>query len=248
VLLIAAMLGLVRKRGRPELAKHVHLGWLLSIPAGLATYKLAGSLLGGMEREVAEGVASLLAAAVLLGVTHWMLGQLTAKKWVGFLAKRISTAATGSRAAIFVLLLAFLAAYREAFEIVLFYQALVLDAGKHVSQIWLGTAIGLAILGAVALVLLRIGQKLKPAPFMLASSVFLALLSFMLVGKGMRALQEAAVVAIHPVSFPELQWLGIYATREGLIAQGALFLMLTASALWPWWSARRGHGAPAPAE
>jgi high-affinity iron transporter len=248
VLLIAALLGLVRKRGRPELAKHVHAGWLISIPAGLATYYLAGSILGGMERELAEGVASLLAATVLLGVTHWMLGQLTAKKWVGFLARRVSSAATGDRAALFVLLLAFLAAYREAFEIVLFYQALVLDAGEHVRQIWIGTAIGIGALVAIALVLLRLGQKLKPAPFMLASSVFLALLSFMLVGKGVRALQEAAVVSIHPVSFPELQWLGVFATREGLLAQGLLLVLLLGSALWPWWTARRAHGEPAPAE
>jgi len=249
VLLVAALLGLVRKRGRPDLAKHVHVGWLLAIPAGLATYYLAGSILGGMEREVAEGVASLLAAAVLLGVTHWMLGQLTAKKWVGFLAKRISSAATGKSAAIFVLLLAFLAAYREAFEIVLFYQALILDAGDHVRQIWIGTAIGLGALSAVALVLLRLGQKLKPAPFMLASSVFLALLSFMLVGKGVRALQEAAVLSIHPVTFPELQWLGVFATREGLIAQGVLLVLLLGSGLWPWWTARRARvGSPAAAE
>lgn len=248
VLLVAALLGLVRKRGHAELAKHVHAGWLLAIPAGIATYYLAGSILGGMERELAEGVASLLAAAVLLGVTHWMLGQLTAKKWVGFLAKRVSSAATGSKAAVFVLLLAFLAAYREAFEIVLFYQALVLDAAEHVQQIWLGTAIGLGILGLVALILLRIGQKLKPAPFMLASSVFLALLSFMLVGKGVRALQEAAFISVHPLPLPELQWLGVFATREGLLAQGVLLLMLIGSALWPWWSARRNQTATAAAE
>ncbi|HKU39958.1 MAG TPA: FTR1 family protein [Polyangiales bacterium] len=239
VLLVAALLGLVRKRGYPQLARFVHAGWLAAIPAGLATYALAGSLLGGMERELAEGVASLLAAAVLLGVTHWMLGQMTAKKWVGFLAKQVTSAASSGKAALFVWCLAFLAAYREAFEIVLFYQALVLDAGEHVKQVWLGTGLGLAILAVIAMLLLRVGQKLRPAPFMLASSVFLALLSFMLVGKGVRALQEAAVLAVHPLPLPELQWLGIYATREGLIAQGALSLALLASALWPWWSARR---------
>jgi high-affinity iron transporter len=249
VLLIAALLGLVRKRGHPELAKHVHAGWLLSIPAGLATFYLAGSILGGMERELAEGIASLLAAVVLLGVTHWMLGQLTAKKWVGFLAKRVASAATSSSAAWFVLGLAFLAAYREAFEIVLFYQALVLDAGEHVRQIWIGTGVGLAVLAAIALTLLRVGQKLKPAPFMLASSVFLALLSFMLVGKGVRALQEAGTVPLHPLNLPELQWLGVFASREGLIAQGVLLAFLLASALWPWWTARRrDHAAPAAAE
>jgi high-affinity iron transporter len=248
VLLVAALLGLVRKRGYPQLVKYVHAGWLAAIPAGLLTYYAVGSLLGGMERELAEGVASLLAAVVLLGVTHWMLGQITAKKWVGFLAKRISDAATSRSAALFVCLLAFVAAYREAFEIVLFYQALVLDAGEHVRQIWIGTALGLAVLLVISATLLRLGQKLKPAPFMLASSVFLALLSFMLVGKGIRALQEAAVIGVHPLSLPELQWLGIYATREGLIAQGVLLLMLIGSAIWPWWSARRSANEAAPAE
>lgn len=117
-------------------------------------------------------------------------------------------------------MLAFVAAYREAFEIVLFYQALVLDTSAHVRQIWIGTAIGLSVLLVIAVSLLRVGQKLRPAPFLLASSVFLALLSFMLVGKGVRALQE----------------------------QGTLLLLLIASAIWPWWSARRSSGAPAPAE
>jgi high-affinity iron transporter len=248
VLLIAALLGLVRKRGHPQLTRYVHAGWLAAIPAGLLTYYLAGSILGGMERELAEGIASLLAAVVLLGVTHWMFGQMTAKKWVGFLAKRVSDAATSRRAALFVLLLAFIAAYREAFEIVLFYQALVLDAAEHVRQIWIGTAIGVAVLLAIAGTLLRLGQKLRPAPFMLASSIFLALLAFVLVGKGLRSLQEAAVIGVHPLRLPELQWLGVYATREGLIAQGALLLMLLGSAIWPWWSARRSSDEPAAAE
>jgi high-affinity iron transporter len=129
-----------------------------------------------------------------------------------------------------------------------FYQALVLDAGEHVRQIWIGTGIGLLVLLLIAGSLLRLGQKLRPAPFMLASSVFLALLSFMLVGKGIRALQEAAVIGVHPLPLPELQWLGVYATREGLIAQGSLMLMLVGSAIWPWWSARRSSDEPAPAE
>jgi high-affinity iron transporter len=233
VLLVAALLGLVRKRGQPELARYVHLGWILAIPAGLGTFYAAESLLSGMRRELAEGIASLLAALVLVGVTHWLLGQLSAKRWVGFLASRIGAVVSSRRAALGVLALSFLAAYREAFEIVLFFQALLRDAGADRQRVWLGAALGLGLLCLVALVLLRVGAKLRPAPFMLASGVCLALLSFMLIGKGVHALQEAAVLPAHRLSLPDFELLGLFATGEGYLAQGALLVFLLLSVLLP---------------
>jgi high-affinity iron transporter len=238
VLLVAALLGLVRKRGYPELAKYVHAGWLLAIPAGLLTFFAAESVLSGMQRELAEGLASILAALVLLGVTHWLLGQLGAKRWVGFLADRMGSATRSKSAALGVLSLAFVAAYREAFEIVLFFQALVLDAEDNARQVWLGAGLGLALLGAVAFFLLRVGQRLRPAPFMLASSICLALLSFVLLGKGMRALQAAAIVPASHLGLPDLPVLGVYATGEGLAAQGLLLALLLFSVLLPLRQAR----------
>jgi high-affinity iron transporter len=238
VLLIAALIGLVRKRGQADLVKWVHAGWLLAIPAGLLTYLGAESVLGGMQRELAEGLASLLAAVVLLGVTHWLLGQLSAKRWVQFLSRKMGSAVSSSRAALAVLAMSFVAAYREAFEIVLFLQALVRDAGAA-RQVWLGALTGMAALCAIALVLLRIGQRLKPAPFMLASSICLAVLAFLLVGKGVHALQEAAVVPLTPLPVRDLPWLGIYGSAESLGAQGLLLVALLASALWPHIGAKR---------
>ncbi len=239
VLLVAALLALVRKRGHAELVKFVHAGWLLAIPAGLCTFWLAGSVFGGMQRELAEGVASVVAAVVLLGVTHWLLGQLGARQWVGFLARRIGEATSSRTAAVGVLSLAFIAAYREAFEIVLFFQALVLDAADAVRNVWLGAGVGLLLLGFVAVGVLRVGQRLKPAPFMLASSVFLALLSLVLIGKGVRALQESGVLSIHALSWPELPALGVFGTTEGMVGQGVLLLLLVWSAIWSWLHARK---------
>ncbi|HEX4355169.1 MAG TPA: hypothetical protein VHZ95_19690, partial [Polyangiales bacterium] len=113
------------------------------------------------------------------------------------------------------------------------------DAEGATHQVWIGALIGLGLLSVVAVLLLRVGKRLRPAPFMLGSSVFLALLTFVLLGKGLRALQEAAVVPVHRLALPELPLLGVYATREGLAAQGALLLILAMSALLPWLSARR---------
>jgi high-affinity iron transporter len=236
-LLIAALLALVRKRGRPELARFVHTGWMLAVVSGLLTWWALGEVLSGMHRELAEAIASLLAAVLLLGVTHWMLGQLTSKRFMGFVAKRMGDAVNQS-AALGILGLSFVAAYREAFEVVLFFKALLLDAGEHQNRVWLGAAIGLALLAAIALVLKRIGQRLPPRPFMLMSSVLLALLAFTLAGKGIRSLQEAALLSMTEVRAPELSWLGVYPTLQGVLVQGCVLLFLLASAVWPWWSAR----------
>lgn len=249
-LLIAALLGLVRKRGVPEHAKYIHFGWVMALPAGFITWLLVGRALSGLQRELAEGIISLLAAVVLLGVTHWIVGQVSSREFMGFLSKRVGGGlqSGGRRAAVAALGLAFVAAYREVFELVLFYQALLLDAREHTHMVWLGAAVGVAILVAVVFALRQIGQKIPPKPFMLVSSVLLALLAIMMVGKGVRALQEAVVVPATTLAFPEFPTIGFFATREGVLAQALLFVLLTTSALWPWLAARREARSKAAAE
>lgn len=245
-LLIAALLGLVRKRGQAELTRYVHAGWALAVIAGAGTWLAAAEVISGMHRELAEGIAALLAAVVLLGVTHWLLGQLTAKRFMGFLADRLGSAASRS-AALGVLGLSFMAVYREALEIVLFFQALLLDAGEARARVWLGAATGLGVLCAVAMMLKNLGQRLRPRPFMLLSSALLAGLSFALTGKGVRALQEAGVISITDVArMPELPWLGIWPTLEGSLAQGLVLILLALSALWPWLTQARTPPLPRP--
>lgn len=248
-LLIGALLGLVRKRGQPQLVKYVHAGWVLAVVAGLLTWMLAGSLLGGLERELAEGIAAIAAATMLLGVTHWLLGQLTAKRFMGFVGGQLNTSLAGSstappgdglrRAKMGVLSLSFVAAYREAFEVVLFFQALLLDARDAHNHVWLGVAVGSVILVAATFALKAVGQRLQPRPFMLASSGLLAVLAVVLIGKGIRALQEAGVIGLSSFAQFELPTLGIHATIEGMLAQGILVTLLLASAFWAWRQDRR---------
>lgn len=245
-LLIAALLALVRKRGLAEHAKYIHLGWTSAIVAGIGTWWAVGSALGGLERELSEGIIAIVAAFVLLGVTHWLVGQATAKRWMGFLAKNFDSQMSGGKTAWAVASLAFVAAYREAFEVVLFYKALVLDAPDSVGLIVLGVVAGIAGLALVVWLLKRIGQRLQPRPFMLASSALLALLAVVFIGKGTHSLQEAGFVGITPISIPEVSALGFFSTVETAVAQGVLILLLAASALVPWWTSRKESTPPPP--
>lgn len=231
VLLVGGLLALVRRQGLAHLVRWVHAGWLAAIPAGAATWFAAGSLLGGLERELAEGIAALVAAVVLLGVTHWAIGQVTARRFMGAISDGLGRVAQGRTAAIGVASLSFVAAYREAFEIVLFFQALLLDSAGAEARVALGIAIGIATLLCVAFALRTLGRRLQPRPLLLLSSVLLALVSFAMLGKGVRALQEADVLPLHSLPLPELPVLGIHASVEGLVAQALGLLVIFASTL-----------------
>lgn len=57
-------------------------------------------------------------------------------------------------------------------------------------------------------------------------------LAFVLMGKGIAALQEAALVNISPLTFNfDVDWLGIHATWEGILSQ-LLILMFSALLLF----------------
>jgi len=78
---------------------------------------------------------------------------------------------------------------------------------------------GTSVLAVLVLVLGRFGRRLNPRPLMLVSSIVLTALAISLVGQGIRALQEGGYLALTSLSLPSLPALGLYATRQGLLAQ-----------------------------
>src|SRR5262249_27701254 len=124
--LILLVLGLGRRGGAAEDARAVHGGWLVALGLGVATWFASGPLvtLGGASRELMEGIVSLLAAAALLVTGHFVIARIDAKHRVDAMKRRLAQA-TRRRSALAGL--AFIAVYREAFEVVLFLRAIALD-------------------------------------------------------------------------------------------------------------------------
>ncbi|HEX8954297.1 MAG TPA: FTR1 family protein, partial [Polyangia bacterium] len=173
-LLISALLAFVRKSGHPESAPYVHLGWLLALPAGAVAWFAVGAALGGARRELTEGVLTLVAAAMLLFVSHFVLGKLESRKWLKFLERKTRDTSTRPWPLVTV---AFVAAFREAIEIVLFFRALALDSPGRAAAIAAGVATGCAILGALVFGMQQLGRRLNPRPVMVASGVLLTALA-----------------------------------------------------------------------
>ena len=91
----------------------------------------------------------LLAAVVLFWVSYWIISKAEAERWQRYIQGKVKQAlAAGSGTALAAA--AFLAVYREGFETVLFYQALLGErAGGRRRWSAAGFAVGLVLLAVV---------------------------------------------------------------------------------------------------
>ena len=218
LLVVVALLAFLRKAGQTTAIRYVHAGWSLALVAGAVTWVLARYVISisGASRELTEGLSSLFAALVLLSVGLWMHQKSIGGRWQAYLKEQMA-AALSRKSAWFLFGLAFISVYREVFETILFYAALWNEG----QEIWLlgGIAVGSLALAAIAWILLRTSRRLPIGQFFAASAALVALLSVVLTGKGVSALQEAGWVALSPAPIPRVEVLGIYPTGQTLIAQ-----------------------------
>jgi high-affinity iron transporter len=240
LLVVVAMIAFLRKTDRRTITRYVHAGWVGALALGVLTWWVATTLvsISGAGREVTEGVSSLFAAAVLLGVGIWMHQKSVGGRWQAYLHAKLSDAVS-QRSALFLFALAFIAVYREVFETILFYAALWSDG-----QGWAmlaGLAAGAVTLAGIAWVLLRTSRRLPIGTFFAASSWLIAILAFVLAGKGIKALQEAGWVGLSPVPVPRIEWIGVFPTWQSLGAQLGVVVIVVLAFVWN----RRGAQAPA---
>lgn len=225
LLVVIALLAFLHKAGRSESARYVHYGWVLALVAGGLTWMVATYFISisGASRELTEGLSSLFAAAVLLGVGLWMHQKSIGGRWQEYLKEKMG-AALKRRSAFFLFALAFISVYREVFETILFYAALWSD-GQHA---WLLAGMGAAVLAliVIAWIMLRTSRRLPLAKFFSASSALIAVLVVVLTGKGIAALQEAGWVDVSLAPIPSIDWLGIFPTWETTLAQLLMVVVL----------------------
>jgi len=218
LLMVVAMLAFLEKTARAEQTRYVHAGWLGALAAGVVTWLVATYFIGvsGASRELTEGISSLFAAIVLLGVGMWMHRKSVAGRWQEYFNAKLSNT-TQKRSTLALFSLSFIAVYREVFETILFYAALWQD-GNHIAIV-AGLGVGLVILLIIAVWMLRFSKRLPISQFFSVSSVLVAVLAVILIGKGIAGLQEAGILNIHSLPIPRLSVLGIFPTLESIAAQ-----------------------------
>jgi high-affinity iron transporter len=151
-------------------------------------------------------------------------------------AKVWAAASTGSTLALAGV--GFTAVFREGFETVLFYQALIGFAQGLNWYVAMGTLAGLAVLAVIAWTIFKLGRRIPVKAFLTTAVTLVMVLSVAFIGNAVRGFQEAALLDVtHLESLPDLpifvaQLTGYYPTRETLLAQGLLTLVYVAGAIW----------------
>ncbi|MBC7664889.1 MAG: FTR1 family iron permease, partial [Caulobacter sp.] len=232
LLIVVAMIAFLRKADRLEVMPYVHGGWVSALVAGAFTWAIATWVIGisGANRELVEGFGSVFAAVVLLWVGIWMHGKAQADEWQRYIREKMSKALSG-RSAWLLFGLAFVVVYREVFETILFYAALWAQGNGGAMLAGAGSAC--VALAVIAWLLLGFSRRLPIAKFFQYSSWLMAVLTVVLAGKGLSALQEAGIVGIVPLSaVPRVELVGLYPTLQTVAAQVAMGLVLFAGFRW----------------
>ncbi|MBF8179745.1 cytochrome c/FTR1 family iron permease [Herminiimonas contaminans] len=238
LLVVVAMVAFLKKADRRDVLVYVHAGWVVALAGGVVTWAVATYLvdLSGASREMTEGFSAIFAAVVLLGVGIWMHQKSMAGRWQAYVRDKLSSA-LNRRSAMMLFLLSFVTVYREVFETVLFYAALW--TGGNGGYMLLGMGAAILILAVVAFVLLRTSARLPIGKFFAASSALVAILAFVMVGKGVAALQKVGVFEISTIPFPQIELLGIYPTTQTVVAQMLIVMIVIASVIYNIRSAKK---------
>jgi high-affinity iron transporter len=246
LLVVAAIIALLKKAGRTEALPWIHAGWLGALALGVVTWFAAATLIqiSGATRELTEGATALLASLILLYVGFWLHDKSHAQGWRSFLEQHLQHAL--QRGTLWALAgVSFLAVYREAFETVLFYQALWQQAGEGAQgSIIVGLAGAVVALMLAAWAIVRSGARLPIGLFFSICSILMAVLAVVFAGHGIRGLQEAGLIAASPVDIPGLPLLGFYPTTQTILSQLVALVVVIPMYAWP--RTNRGRAAPSP--
>jgi len=231
-LLVGALLGGVRKLGRADASRAIHLGWTSALVAGGISWLLFSRLIAiaPSQRELVEAFIGLLAALVLFSVSFWMISKAESRKWMAFLQNQMSRGLGTGRVWSFAGV-AFLAVYRECAETILFTEALLIEAAGNPWPVVGGAFAGLAGVVLVALAIRNAFRGLPLPIFFGASGLLLSLLAVAFAGSSISAFVAAGYLTPRPIAFPSFPMLGIHPDLSSLAVQGALVLLLAIAAV-----------------
>jgi len=232
LLIVAALVAFLVRTKRQDGLRYIHFGWISALILGGITWWASLSLIdiSGVSREATEGIAAIVVTIILLYVVFWMHDKTSAAKWKSFIDDNMNKALNSGT--LWTLSgLSFIAVYREAFETILFYQAIwVQTGGTTQHMVLIGFISAASILALVAWLIMRYSVRLPLRQFFAVTGGLMFVLAIIFAGKGIAALQEAGLIMATPVTFYRVDLLGIYPNLQGLMVQ--LILIIFAIVLW----------------
>jgi high-affinity iron transporter len=219
MLVIAALAGYLTKAGAAHRIQALYAGALAAIGASFIAAWLFAVLNSGEHSDVLEGVIILVAAALMLYVSGWLMVKQDPRGWQDYLAHKADRAL--SQDTVWAVgALAFLAVFREGAETVLFVNALAKTEGGWSAGLFAGLAAATAGLAVLFYFINLIARKLPLRPLFIVTSAFLFAMAIKFIGEALQEFQEQAIVPFTELKgAPWLSALGLNPTLEAVSIQ-----------------------------
>lgn len=248
ILIVGAMIAYLIKTKNRRGTLYVYAGAVLALAASVVMaiilYSFASNAGNSIPQEIVEGVTALLAVAVLIYVSNWMISKAEADNWTKYLTDKVSDSA-GKGKMLALGFTSFLAVFREGAEVILFCQQYFTRADSMENgflAVFGGIFGGLAAVALIFVLIRVFGIKIPLKPFFMATSILMAIMSIAFLGSGMWELFMDGGLADSiggwvqqlAVTIPWLSWMsgnetlaffGIYPTWITLIPQLILLVI-----------------------
>ena len=220
----------ISPRPAPVIAfKALYGGALAAVVASFIAAWLFAVLNSGDHSDVLEGFIILLAAALMLYVSGWLMVKQDPRGWQDYLAHKADQAL--SQDTIWAVgALAFLAVFREGAETVLFINALAKTEGGWSAGLFAGLAAATAGLVVLFYFINLIARKLPLRPLFIITSAFLFAMAIKFIGEAVQEFQEQAIITVTEVKGSAfLSAIGLNPTLEALSIQLLVILFALAT-------------------
>ena len=239
-LIIGAILTYLEASRNQRFKKHIYYGIVLAAAATGVTWFIAEYIIeiSGASRELIEAIAGISAVAVLFWVSFWVLNRIETKKWIEFVKAKVWKATTTGGVTVFIML-SFFTVYREGFETVLFYQAMLSFAKYMEWYVIAGMILGLTIIVGIVFLIRKLGKKLPLRVLFGLTMGVGAYMSIAFMGNAIREFQEVGYISTTHMfgTIPRLDinlatMTGIHPTLETIVAQFILLSIYIVGSLY----------------
>ena len=219
MLVIAALAAYLDKAGARSRLPALYGGALLAILASLIAAYLFAIFNGGEHNDLIEGVTMLVAAALMLYVSGWLLVRQDPAAYQRML-KEQAEAALAKSTGIAVAVLAFLAVFREGAETVLFVHALAGASGGYGFQLIAGLVAAAVALAIIFVFINVVARKIPLRPLFIITSAFLFVMALKFIGQALQEFQEQQLISYTPIKNNGwMEAIGLNPTWEAVSAQ-----------------------------
>jgi high-affinity iron transporter len=239
-LIVGAILTYLEASRNAGFKKHVYYGIVIAIGATAVTWFIAQFIIeiSGASRELIEAIAGVSAVAILFWISFWVLNKIETKRWIEFVKAKVWKATTTGSLMVFVML-SFFTVYREGFETVLFYQAMLSYAKYMEWYVVAGFVLGLGVIVTTAIIVRKLGRRLPLRVLFALTMGIGAYMSIAFMGNAIREFQELGYISTTPLIgiVPRLDinlatMTGIHPTLESIVAQVILLAVYVVGSLY----------------